>query len=134
MEVAARALEKVADCNALIFDIRRNQGGSPEMIGLIASYLFDKPTLLGARYSRIHDDEYMEYWSLEEVPGRKFEPDVPVYILISSNTYSAAEAFAFILQELGRATIVGEPSGGLAHTVIQEAVNDHFWMNKPYGY
>lgn len=107
-EVAAEALEKVADCQALILDIRRNQGGSPKMVDFMASYFFDTPTLLGSRYSRVHDDEFKEFWSSAEVPGRRFGKDVPVYILTSSYTCSAAEAFTIGLQEHKRATVVGE--------------------------
>jgi hypothetical protein len=51
--IAVKELEKAADCGALIFDIRHNRGGSPELIGLIASYFFKEPTLLGSKYSRI---------------------------------------------------------------------------------
>ena len=132
-QVAAQALAKVADCEVLVFDITRNQGGSPELIGVVMSYLFDAPTLLGSRYSRIHEDSIREYWSFTDVPGRRFDADVPVYILTSSHTCSAAEAFAVGLQELKRATVVGEATCGSAHTAIQVAVNDKFWMSIPYG-
>jgi C-terminal processing protease CtpA/Prc len=37
---------------------------------------------------------------------------VPVYVVTSADTFSAGEAFAFALQKTGRATIVGEPTGG----------------------
>ena len=131
--IAVKELEKVADCGALVFDIRHNGGGSPELIGLIASYFFDEPTLLGSRYSRIHEDEVKEFYSFERVPGKRFDEDVPVYILTSDYTCSAAEVFAICLQELKRARIVGEATCGGAHTVIQSAVNDKFWMNIPYG-
>jgi len=132
LTVAAKSLEKVNNCDAVIFDLRRNNGGASDMISFIAGYLFDKPTLFGIHFSRI-TDEYSEFFSQEEVPGKRIRSEVPVYVLISSYTYSAAEAFALSLQELGRATIVGESSGGGAHTVEREAINDHFWINMPSG-
>jgi C-terminal processing protease CtpA/Prc len=42
-------------------------------------------------------------------------PDVPLFILTSHHTFSAAEAFAYHLQALKRATIVGEVTGGGAN-------------------
>ena len=131
--IAVKELEKVADCGALIFDIRDNRGGAQELIDLIASYFFKEPTLLGSRYSRIHEDEVKEFYSFEKVPGKRFAENVPIYILTSDYTCSAAEVFAICLQELKRAKIVGEATCGGAHTVIQSAVNDRFWMNIPYG-
>jgi hypothetical protein len=132
-DAAVRALKQVASCDALIFDIRFNAGGGPEIIGFIASYLFDKPTLLGSRYSRIHDEKHKEFYSYVDIPGKRFDDDIPIYILTSEFTCSAAEAFAICLQELKRGTVVGETTCGGAHTVIRSAVNDLFWMNIPYG-
>lgn len=40
-ETAAAALTFLRDVDALIFDMRRNGGGSPKMIQYISSYLFD---------------------------------------------------------------------------------------------
>jgi hypothetical protein len=44
-------------------------------------------------------------------------PEVPVYVLTSSRTFSAAEEFSYNLRNLKRATIVGETTGGGAHPV-----------------
>jgi C-terminal processing protease CtpA/Prc len=37
---------------------------------------------------------------------------VPLYVLVDQGSFSAAEALPFILQSLGRATIVGEQTRG----------------------
>jgi len=44
-------------------------------------------------------------------------PDVDLYILTSSRTFSAAEDFAYSLQQLKRAVVVGESTKGGAHPV-----------------
>lgn len=131
-EVAAEALETVTDCDALIFDLRYNSGGSPELVQFIYSYLFDKPTYMGSRYSRIHKDT-TDFWTLTDIPGNPFGTHVPLYILTSSNTFSAAEEFAYFLKDLKRAIIVGEPTAGGAHPVMHISVNGYFGVRIPYA-
>ncbi len=129
-EIAAAALAFVANCDALIFDVRHNGGGTRHINQFISSYLFDKATHLGGMYSRRTDDT-TEWWTLDKIPGKRFDPDLPVYILTSSMTFSAAEAFAYWLKDLNRVTIVGETTGGGAHPVHERAINDRFWMRVP---
>ena len=51
------------------------------------------------------------------MPGRRFGPEVPVAVLTSSFTFSAAEEFAYNLQTQKRATLIGETTGGGAHPI-----------------
>lgn len=132
LDVAAAALAFVANCDALVFDLRNNGGGTWHMNRFIASYLFDKAIHLGGKYSRL-TDEITEWSTLEEVPGKRFGPDVPVYILTSSWTFSAAETFSYWLKDLKRVIIVGETTGGAAHPTTDRAVNDRFWISIPTG-
>ncbi len=87
-EVAAEALASVAECDALIFDLRDNGGGSPEMIQFISSYLFDEPTHLNSFYDRL-SNKTSETWTLQEIPGKRFAADLPVYVLTSSYNNSS---------------------------------------------
>jgi len=128
---AAPALAFVRNCEALIFDIRYNGGASPVMIQLISSYLFEKPTHHNGFYDRA-GEKADETWTYEDIPGRRFGRDVPVYVLISNRTFSAAEEFAYNLKHLKRATIIEERSGGGAHPVKMIPVNDRFIMSVPY--
>jgi C-terminal processing protease CtpA/Prc len=120
----------VADCEALIFDLRSNPGGGPELGHLISSYLFDAPTLLGSYYNRL-EDGVKDIYTLEGLPGKRFGQKKPVFVLTSSVTGSGAEAFAFCLQDLKRAVVVGERTVGSAHGARHMAVNDRFWMTIP---
>jgi len=43
--------------------------------------------------------------------------DVPIFVLTSHRTFSAAEEFTYNLKHLNRATIVGETTGGGAHPI-----------------
>jgi len=131
-EVAAAALAFVTDCDALVFDLRENGGGSPQMIRFISSYLFDKPTHLNSFYDRLNN-KTSETWTLDSVPGRRFPNDLPVYVLTSSFTGSAAEEFTYNLKNLERATIVGETTVGAAHLVTERVINEQFLLRVPHA-
>ncbi|WP_288381779.1 S41 family peptidase [uncultured Massilia sp.] len=59
------------------------------------------------------------------LPGKRFDSRKPVYVLTSKDTFSAAENFAYTLQQLGRATIVGEPTRGGNHGAFGKPVTPH---------
>jgi C-terminal processing protease CtpA/Prc len=86
-DVAAAAMTLLAQSDALIIDLRRNGGGSDP--GLIASYLFDnKPRPLSGSYDR-PSDTLTPSTTLAKVPGRRFGPVKPVFVLTSKRTFSA---------------------------------------------
>jgi hypothetical protein len=108
------AMELVAGTYALILDLRQNHGGAPEGVVFWCSYLLDeRPTHLNDIF---HADtgETRQFWALSYVPGTRYL-DRPVYVLTSGHTFSGGEDFAYTLQALGRATVVGETTGGGAH-------------------
>jgi hypothetical protein len=55
-------------------------------------------------------------YTLASVPGPR-RPTVPLYVLTSRATGSAGEDCAFVLQNLKRATIVGDRTAGAGHNV-----------------
>lgn len=112
-ETAIAAMGFVANTWALIFDLRWNGGGWPSMVQLLSSYLFDEPKHLNSFYTR-HSDAYEQFWTQSYVPGKRLSK-IPVYVLTSSITFSAAEEFTYNLKHLKRATIIGETTGGGAH-------------------
>jgi C-terminal processing protease CtpA/Prc len=57
----------------------------------------------------------------------------PVYVLTSSRTFSGGEEFTYNLKSLGRATIVGETTGGGAHPVRGERIDDRFTIAVPFA-
>ena len=131
-EAAVAAMNFVAGTDALIFDLRRNGGGSPAMIGLISSYLFDDVVHLNDFYIR-ERDERRQFWTSPHVQGRRYGRDKPVYVLTSARTFSAAEEFTYNLKNLKRATIVGETTGGGAHPGGVRRITDQFGIWVPNG-
>jgi hypothetical protein len=132
VETAAAAMTFLANTDALIIDLRRNGGGQPEMIALLSSYLFDKRTHLNDIYFRA-ENRTKEFWTRENVAGKRFGESKPVYVLTSSYTFSGAEEFSYNLQNLKRATIIGETTGGGAHPVRPHRINDHFSIGVPFA-
>lgn len=129
---AVAAMNFVAGTDALIFDLRRNGGGSPAMIGLISSYLFDDVVHLNDFYIR-ESDTRRQFWTSPHVQGQRYGGDKPVYVLTSARTFSAAEEFTYNLKNLKRATIVGETTGGGAHPGGVRRITDHFGIWVPNG-
>src|SRR5712692_2857160 len=108
---AAVAFEFLANADALILDLRGSGGGSPDMVALIASYLFgETPVHLFDIYRR-PQDRRDEYWTDRFAPRLRF-PHQPVYVLTDARLFSAGEGLAYTLQDLRRATVVGEKTAG----------------------
>ena len=105
------ALQLISGADAVIIDLRNNGGGSPAMVGYLVSAFVGPDADV---YNRFHSREGED----TEAPAQPYAAprvDVPVYVLISARTGSAAEAFAYTMQAAKRAVIVGETSGGAAN-------------------
>jgi len=132
-EVAAAAFTFLGNTDALIIDIRRNGGGSPFMVAQVSSYLFGPDTVhLNSLYWR-PGNRTDDFYTHRDIAGMRYGPDKPVYVLTSRNTFSGAEEFAYNLQALKRATIVGDTTGGGAHPGGMQRVSDHFGVWLPTG-
>jgi hypothetical protein len=126
-------MSKVADADALIIDLRNNGGGHPETVALIASYVFDPtPVHLNDMYWR-DTDATRPSWTLRDLRGTRFGSKKPVYVLTSARTFSGGEEFAYDLQALRRATLVGETTGGGAHPVQSHPLDAWFGIGVPSG-
>jgi hypothetical protein len=129
---AAAAMALLHNTDALIIDVTDNDGGRPEMVALLMSYLVEMPTELSGIY-----------WRKTGRIDKSFTVVVPdslkyvgknVYVLTSSaGTISAAEAFAYDLHLLKRATLVGEVTAGAANPGGYVRLTDHFRMFVPTG-
>ncbi|GID93140.1 S41 family peptidase [Amorphoplanes digitatis] len=110
----AAAMELVSHTEALIIDLRKNRGGSPNGVTFWLSYLFpDDETHLNGIYQG-ESGETRQFWSLAYLPGERYL-DRPVSVLTSEVTFSAGEEFCYNLQAYGRATLIGQTTRGGAH-------------------
>jgi hypothetical protein len=128
---ATAAMNFLEHVDTLIVDMRDNTGGAPAMVTYVTSYLFDTPTHLNDLYNRAEDTTH-QWWTLPHVPGERLA-EQPVYVLTSQRTFSGGEEFTYNLKSLGRATIVGETTGGGAHPVRGEWINEQFTIGVPFA-
>ena len=108
---ADTALAMVSHTDAVIIDLRDNGGGAPSMVGYLTSAFTPKD-------ANIYNTFHSRGGDFSEAPGVYYPHPrltVPVYILVSARTASAAEALSYTLQTAGRAVIVGEASAGAAN-------------------
>ena len=77
-------------------------------------------------------DDTQQFWTFPHVTGKR-RPDIPVYILISNATGSAAEEFAYNFKHMERGILVGETTVGAAHPAATEIVQGDFEVRLPYG-
>ncbi|HEY0787365.1 MAG TPA: S41 family peptidase [Thermoanaerobaculia bacterium] len=129
---ASAAMSFIANTDALIVDLRKNGGGEPAMIAYVTSYLFDEPTHLNDIWERV-GDKTQQWWTAGSVPGLRFGGAKPVYVLTSSRTFSGGEEFANNLKVLGRATVIGETTGGGAHPVQPYRISERFGIGVPFA-
>jgi hypothetical protein len=130
----AGAMALLADTDALVIDLRRNGGAlDPSSIAFLCGYLLPERTLLNELHWREAGTTRVEQsWTPGWVPGARYL-DKPVYLLTSHRTFSGAEEFAYDLQVLKRATIVGQATGGGANGGGDERLDDHFGVFLPTG-
>lgn len=110
----AAMMRLVAYTDALIIDLRENGGGYPDGVVQLQSYFFDKPTHL-YDFQVPKDGTSEQVWTSREVAGPRYGQTRDVFVLTSRNTFSGGEDMAYTLQQLKRATIVGETTGGGAN-------------------
>ncbi len=111
VEQALRQMTAEGPLDGLIIDNRANNGGADTVVRPILSYL-TKGTL--------------GYWvnPQEQRPLRVVKPvdingsqQVPLVVLVGTETVSFGEIFAGVLQDTGRAFIIGETTGGNVETL-----------------
>jgi hypothetical protein len=125
------AMNFIANSNLIIFDLRENGGGEPEAVLFLANYFLEAGILwntIAWPYRKTTE----EFWTTDQIVDEKML-DKEIYILISKDTFSAGEDFAYGMKSLGRATLIGETTRGGAHPTGGYTVLDLLVLNIPHG-
>jgi retinol-binding protein 3 len=136
LEVAQRAVEGLfavlQRTDALIIDNRNNAGGDPRTAAWYVSYLSEGAPFVVSE-TRDRSGAYVRQAMTTDVGARSYGKERPVYVLTSARTFSAGENLTYALQALGRATVIGEVTGGGAHPTRRFSLGHGFIVGVPFA-
>ncbi|WP_158629435.1 S41 family peptidase [Flavobacterium microcysteis] len=129
----AAVMQFISNTDALIIDLRNNYGGNGTMVNEILNYFFENRTYSGRAFNRIENKWTDSYVGSAKKKSEKLFFNKPIYILTSSATFSAAEGFAYALQYLKKAMVIGETTRGGAHLTRSFSLGNGFVGFIPYA-
>jgi Peptidase family S41/N-terminal domain of Peptidase_S41 in eukaryotic IRBP len=111
-----RALSALSGSRAIIIDLRRNGGGSPDSVAYLVSFFSGKTRVhvnsFISRKAGTAEFDTAEFWT---GPTPVSFAGKPVLMLTSSSTFSGGEEFGYDMQVLKLGRTVGEITGGGAN-------------------
>lgn len=131
-ETAHAAMAFLRHAGAIVIDLRDCRGGDPDLLALLTSYLCIGTVELSGWTWR-HDGVSERAFTDPSAVRFHFDPHVRVLLVCGPDTASGAEGFAYDLQALGRASVVGQRTLGAAHRISQFPIVDRFVLTVPSG-
>ena len=131
------AVNKLNKAESVIIDLRNNRGGNPYAVQLLCSLFIEEGLPLNTiewRNGEKLERQSFNTLSTDELPMEKRLTNPRVFVLIGPQTFSAAEEFANNMKVLGRATIVGTPSGGGANPGGTHIIGEKLRLFIPSGH
>lgn len=111
VEKLAAAMNLVADTGALIIDVRGTPGGEPAGVANVIGHLVAERTATVRLEVAFDPAQSRTFHAEPRTPGFAGKP---VFVLVDGETGSGAEEFAYDLQAMNRATLVGQTTSGAA--------------------
>jgi carboxyl-terminal processing protease len=104
-ELYYRLMRRLDDSRAMVIDLRGNPGGAISMLSLVTGFFESQPVNIADLVGRK---------KTEPVKAKPHKPNfsVPMFILVDSQSASAAELFARHFQRTGRAVVIGDHTSG----------------------
>lgn len=124
------AMDELADTEGLVVDLRHNGGGDPASVALLISYFVDQRTRLNDIWDR-DTGTTTQQWTHDKLDGARYGGRKPVMILVGPRTASAGEDFAYTMQTMGRATVIGGPTWGGAHPARLYRIGENMYVQMP---
>jgi hypothetical protein len=126
----AAAMNFLYYSNAIIIDLRDNGGGYAATMNFLLSYFLEDSVPVSMHRFR-KNNTVVKTFTIQDELIRKIPANTPLYILVSNRTSSAAEGFAYTLQQYKRAVILGEPTKGEGNPGSLFAINNSLYMMIP---
>ncbi|KXH84784.1 S41 family peptidase [Chryseobacterium kwangjuense] len=124
------AMQFLSNTDALIIDLRNNRGGNGESNNILG-YFFSTRTKTGRSFNRIKNT-WTDHFVENNDKTKDLQMKMPVYLLTGKKTFSAAEGFAYTLQTLRNAKVIGNPTSGGAHLTRSFSLGNGFVGFIPY--
>ena len=127
------AMLLVGGTDALIVDLRGNGGGDSDAVTYLLGYFFSKATEVTGAIQRDHGKTVVHRDFTPAAMGGSRYLDRPVYVLIDKATISGGEMFAYDMQTLHRAVLIGATTAGAANGLGSPpyALSDHLSISVP---
>lgn len=114
---------------ALILDVRNNEGGFDSLALAVARYFIAAPQVVYRKKTKYAAG----FTPLREI---RLEPAAvtftkPIYLLINGETYSAGEVFTLIMQGLPHVTLIGETTQGNLSDYIERILPNGWYFSVP---
>ena len=127
------AMSFLSRTDAMIIDLRGNDGGRPESVAYLLGYFFQQPAQLTSIITRAGDARTTQNFFTAKIAGGSYYSK-PLVVLIDNETFSAGEEMAYDLGVLHRASLVGLRTAGGANPGHPIKLTDHFSAFIPVGY
>lgn len=124
------AMRFLRDGDAVIIDLRGNGGGSHAAVRYLLSHFMDGDTLDMTFFQA--GEAPSQSRTLEYLPAGRLKGK-PLYVLIDRNVGSAAEAFAYDVQQFRLGTLVGATTAGAANNNRFSPIAPGFMLSVSFG-
>lgn len=122
-----KALGELADTDALIVDVRFNNGGFDAVSMMYAKHLITNGGILASKEVSDHlGNMFTLNYELEPSSNAYTKP---IFILTSASTVSAAEVFVLLMKSQPNVIIVGENTQGSLSDALEKSLPNGFKFN-----
>lgn len=124
------AMRFLRDGDAVIIDLRGNGGGDRAVVRYLLSHFLPADTLeMTFKEAGVAD---VQSRTVDNLPAGRL-PGKPLYVLTDRGVGSAAEAFAYAVQQFRLGTVVGASTAGAANNNDFVAIAPTFMLSLSYG-
>jgi carboxyl-terminal processing protease len=111
-------LAQLADAKSLVIDIRYNPGGSDTVSFGVAGHFIAAPMPVFTKTTRFDHTQTVPFTAVLQPKGDT-PVSVPVVLVTSRLTGSAAEILTLAMREIDQVVVLGEPTGGGLSDVME---------------